>query len=84
MVQWGVRQSTELETHMTSVERILEYAEIPPEPQWESDEKNAPSKEWPHHGHIEFKSLSLRYSENGPKILRNLNFCINAKVPKQN
>lgn len=78
--QWGMRQSAELENQMTSVERVIEYAELPSEPPLESDEKNAPSKDWPFYGNIEFKSLSLRYAENGTRILRNLTFRINAKV----
>lgn len=65
---------------MTSVERIAEYAELPPEPALESDESNAPPNDWPYYGNIEFKSLSLRYAENGGRILRNLTFHINAKV----
>lgn len=31
MLQWGVRQSAEVESHMTSVERIVEYSNLPPE-----------------------------------------------------
>lgn len=78
--QWGMRQSAELENQMTSVERVVEYAELPSEPPLESDEKNAPAKDWPQNGNIDFKSLSLRYSEHGARILRNLTFHIEAKV----
>lgn len=78
--QMGIRASTDVENQMISVERINEYAELPSEPPLESDSKNAPSKSWPQHGNIEFKSLSLRYAENGPRTLRNLTFRINAKV----
>lgn len=78
--QWGMRQSAELENQMTSVERIVEYAEVPSEAALESDEKNAPPKGWPFNGNIDFKSLSLRYAENATRILRNLTFHIEAKV----
>lgn len=78
--QWGMRQCAELENQMTSVERIDEYAKLPPEPAMESDEKNAPPKDWPKSGNIEFKSLSLRYSENSNRVLRDLTFRIDAKV----
>lgn len=78
--QWGMRQCAELENQMTSVERIVEYANIPPEPAMESNEKNAPPSDWPQFGNIEFKSLSLRYAENAQQVLRNLTFRIDAKV----
>lgn len=78
--QFGMRQSAELENQMTSVERIIEYAELPSEPPLESDEKNAPPDAWPQFGIIEFKSLNLRYAENGRRVLRDLTFRIDAKV----
>lgn len=65
---------------MISVERIVEYAELPSEPAMESDDKNAPPKNWPRFGSIEFKSLSLRYAENMQRVLKNLTFRIDAKV----
>lgn len=78
--QWGMRQLAELENQMTSVERIVEYAKLPAEPAMDSDEKNAPPKDWPQSGSIEFKSLSLRYAENSHRVLKNLTFRIDAKV----
>lgn len=36
MFQWGIKQSAELENHMTSVERVLEYFNIEKEAPLES------------------------------------------------
>lgn len=65
---------------MISVERVIEYAKLTPEPPLESDEKNAPSANWPTAGNIAFKALSLRYVENGHRILRGLTFNIESQV----
>lgn len=78
--QSGMRQSAELENQMTSVERLIEYGEIPAEPPLESDRKNAPPIDWPNDGNIEFNSLSLRYAENSNPVLRDLSFSIYAQV----
>ena len=37
MFQWAVRESAELETLMTSVERMLEFVHLPPEAPLQSD-----------------------------------------------
>lgn len=80
MCQWGMRLLTELENQMTSVERVVEYIKLPSEPPLESDKDKAPAKDWPQTGNVSFKSLNLRYSENGPRILKRLSFNIEAKV----
>lgn len=80
MCQWGMRQTAELENQMISVERVIEYAKLTPEPPLESDEKYAPPANWPTAGNIAFKALSLRYVENGPRILRGLTLNIESQV----
>ncbi|XP_075166626.1 putative multidrug resistance-associated protein lethal(2)03659 [Haematobia irritans] len=80
MVQWGMRQSAELENTMTSVERVVEYENIEPEGELESKPEKKPPKTWPEKGSITFDELSLRYSPD-PKterVLKSLNFSINS------
>ncbi|KAJ3656111.1 hypothetical protein Zmor_015210 [Zophobas morio] len=73
MLQWGMRQWSELENQMTSVERVVEYTEITPEP---DDETKNPSPSWPTAGVIDFQSVSMRYAPEEPTVLKNLTFTI--------
>lgn len=79
MLQWGVRQTAEMENHMTSVERVLEYSTLESEPPLESTPENKPPKEWPTQGKVEFKNMFLRYDRSEPPVLKNLNFVINPR-----
>ena len=67
MLQWGVRQSTETETLLTSVERLMEYNDIPPE---------TPSgkcvTDWPKHGVIKMKDMSFSYN-GSVDVLKDIN-----------
>ena len=86
MLQYGMRQSAELENFMTSVERVMEYGEIKPE---EESDKVATSKsndqqkcsaerpannKWPTNGIIEFKNVYLQYEVNARYVLENVSF----------
>lgn len=78
MVQWGMRQSAELENTMTAVERVVEYDDIEPEGELESAEDKKPPNTWPEEGKIIFDELSLRYFPD-PKseyVLKSLNIVI--------
>ncbi|KAJ8929222.1 hypothetical protein NQ314_018101 [Rhamnusium bicolor] len=76
MFQWGIRQWSEMENQMTSVERIQEYIDLNPE----SDEKTrAPPASWPEEGNLKFDTLCLRYSQNDPWVLNNLTIEIKSK-----
>lgn len=79
MCQYGMRQTAEVESHMTSVERVMEYAELPSEPSLESQPKYRPPNDWPSSGEIILKDVNFKYSENGDYVLKNLNLRIQAK-----
>ncbi|XP_018358124.1 PREDICTED: probable multidrug resistance-associated protein lethal(2)03659 [Trachymyrmex cornetzi] len=57
-----MRQSTEVENQMASVERILEYNGVDSEPPLESVPDKKPKSDWPQEGNIKFKNVFLRYA----------------------
>ncbi|XP_041806324.1 ATP-binding cassette sub-family C member 4-like [Chelmon rostratus] len=70
MFQWGVRQSAEIENMMTSVERVVEYAELESEAPWETDIQLP--HDWPKTGSITFDRVNFSYSASEPLVLKNL------------
>lgn len=77
-LQWGMRQWSELENQMTSVERVLEYTKVESEPEREVSAETLP-KDWPEYGKIEFRQISMRYNPDDPYVLKNINFTIHPK-----
>ncbi|CAF4504957.1 unnamed protein product, partial [Rotaria sp. Silwood2] len=75
--QFGVRQLTEAQNLMTSVERIDEYARLPQEEDNGSSKRliRTPTK-WPDRGTIEFRNYSLHYRSNIEPTLKNINLAI--------
>lgn len=61
MVQWGMRQSAELENTMTAVERVVEYETVDPETALEAEGDKKPPQSWPEEGAVKFDKISLRY-----------------------
>ncbi|KAK4879109.1 hypothetical protein RN001_007255 [Aquatica leii] len=76
---WGIKQLTDVESCMISVERVLEYGAIKPEPQLETSGQITPPAFWPEHGKIIFTNVCLKYSDTDPYVLKNLNFTIEPK-----
>lgn len=76
MCQWGMHVTAAVENQMTSVERVCEYIQIPPEPPLESKPGHRPSTYWPEDGGIEFKNMSLKYSETEDHVIKDFNLKI--------
>lgn len=78
MVQWGMRQSAELENTMTAVERVVEYETVDPEDDLDSHPDRKPPMDWPQKGEIIFDKLSLRYfpDPTSDLVLKDLDFDI--------
>ena len=77
MSQYAVRQFSEVENLMTSVERVMAYTSLDTEPGYKIT--THPPINWPHDGHVSFKSVALRYYPGGPQVLKNLSFEIPGK-----
>ncbi|XP_044267576.1 ATP-binding cassette sub-family C member 4-like [Tribolium madens] len=77
LVQWGMRQSAEVANQLMSVERVMEYKDLPKEKQ--PQQPKTPPKSWPAHGKITFTDMGLKYDEKAPLVLKDLNITINPK-----
>lgn len=78
--QFVVRQFSEVENFMTSVERVTTYTKLDSEPGYHIT--LSPHNKWSRDGSISFRDVSLRYYNGGPRVLKNLSFDIqgNKKV----
>ena len=70
-LNWIVRQTVEVETNIVSVERVLEYAQLPSEAP-EIIHRNRPPVSWPSRGEVEFNNYSARYREGLDLVLKNI------------
>jgi ATP-binding cassette subfamily C (CFTR/MRP) protein 1 len=71
-LNWIVRQTVEVETNIVSVERVLEYANLPSEAP-EIISKNRPPISWPAQGAVQFHNYSARYRPELDLVLRDVN-----------
>jgi ATP-binding cassette subfamily C (CFTR/MRP) protein 1 len=81
-LNWTVRQISEMEVQMNSVERVLEYAGIASEEEIRStqnlDPLIAPPNDWPSEGGITVNNYSASYNPNpsSPLVLKNITLSI--------
>jgi ATP-binding cassette subfamily C (CFTR/MRP) protein 1 len=75
ILNWLVRQSSEVETQIVSVERVNEYTELAEEGPYRIDRSAIPTK-WPHEGKVEFLDVELRYRAGLDPVLKGVSFAI--------
>jgi ABC-type multidrug transport system fused ATPase/permease subunit len=63
---------------MTSVERLLEYTQLPQEPPTLEQGGPAPPPGWPASGEVEYRSVTASYRPGLPPVLRALSFTVPA------
>ena len=76
-LNWIVRQTVEVETNIISVERVLEYANLPSEAP-DVIFKNRPHIGWPAHGAVQFNNYSTRYRDGQDPVLKDISLDIKA------
>lgn len=74
-LNWGVRQFADIESRMTSIERLKYFARLPAE----VDESHHHFTEgqlnhWPTRGEIEVDNLFVRYADHLPTVLKGVSF----------
>ncbi|XP_031557653.1 multidrug resistance-associated protein 4-like [Actinia tenebrosa] len=70
IVTYALTQIPEIESQMTSVERVLSYTNLPSEPGYDSDIH--PPEDWPTNGSLSLRNVSLIYFEGGPRVLKDI------------
>ncbi|KAI0758154.1 multidrug resistance-associated ABC transporter [Fomes fomentarius] len=76
MILWWIRIANEAEVNGNSLERIQQYVTIEQEPKPSTD--GNPPAYWPASGSLRVEKLSARYSEDGPRVLHEISFEVNA------
>ena len=75
--QVSVQQSSEVESLMTSLERVMAITKLESEPGYQTDTQR--SEHWPTNGEINFTKVSLRYYPEGPRVLEDLNLNVDGQ-----
>lgn len=73
-LNWGVRVFADIESRMTSIERLKFFAQLPSEISVLKPESGVVRETWPEKGRIEVRGLKVRYAHHLPLVLKGLSF----------
>jgi len=77
-LNWTVRAFSEVESRMTSVERLKRYADLTPENSTIGSNTLTVNDAWPTHGAIDVRGLCVRYAAHLPRVLHDITFSVAA------
>lgn len=75
MMRYGVKCAADLESNLTSVERIIDYCNTPQESEWKNNNYQ-PDDRWPQNGEIHFVNYSVKYRQDLDYALKKINIHI--------
>lgn len=67
---WFTLQTTEMQGYMNSIQRVLDYCNLPQEPKINVEKDNL--KTWPNKGKIKFQKMGLQYQNTQKPALCNI------------
>lgn len=77
---WLVREFSDLDMNMNSIDRLLEYMNVEQEKfEATGDKAVVPPLQWPDKGKIEVNGLSLKYAPELPHVIKNVSFTVESK-----
>jgi ABC-type multidrug transport system fused ATPase/permease subunit len=81
---YSLRTFAEVENYFTSVQRIYEYTQLESEDdlikEKDSSVCDSVTKQWPPHGEIEFKNVTMTYREGLEPSLKHLDFRVQPRM----
>lgn len=73
-LNWGVRVFADIESRMTSIERLKFFANLTPEVNIKTPSAEPLRDSWPERGEIHVQDFKVRYAAHLPLVLKGLNF----------
>jgi ABC-type multidrug transport system fused ATPase/permease subunit len=77
-LNWGVRVFADIESRMTSIERLKFFANLPSETNVKVPTTEPLRESWPERGEIRVQDFKVRYADHLPLVLKGLNFKLEA------
>lgn len=75
-LNWGVRIFADIESRMTSIERLKFFANLPAEKSVVKKTAETLRPTWPEFGEIKVENLQVRYAEHLPLVLKGISFSV--------
>ncbi len=79
-LNWAIRAFSEVESRMTSVERLRSYGSLSPEPIVTRSPMLSDATPWPTAGAVEIRDLCIRYAPHLPRVLHGVSFAVPARA----